>query len=439
MTPSGRRIPVLISRSALKEIEQNQDLSVVIATDITELKNKEEQLERARQTAEKASHAKTEFLANMSHEIRTPLNAIIGFSGFLLESSLMGDQQEHVNVIHDSGNALLSIVNDILDIAKIEAEERVLESTLFDLEALLCSVLQIATVKIRGHNKVCTRLKYSQQLPKRFISDPTAIRQIMTNLVSNALKFTEEGEVIITADARTLSSTEETTAGAGMCHLSISVSDTGIGIDPAILPTLFEKFVQADNSTTRRYGGTGLGLSITKSLVMLLGGTIDAYSSINEGSVFTVNLDLVAANEETCSRDDHAKHRANNFSVAQLRGVHVLVVEDNPVNQQLITKLLDNFGCQVTLAGNGQEALDLLRHQTYALVLMDLQMPVMGGVAATRIIRAEISETLPIIALTAAAMTTDLTESRDAGVNAFLSKPINVQALRETMLEFTAN
>jgi CheY-like chemotaxis protein len=218
------------------------------------------------------------------------------------------------------------------------------------------------------------------------------------------------------------------------------VSDTGIGLDQAALPTLFDKFVQADNSATRRFGGTVLGFSITKSLVELLGGSIHVTSELGQGSVFTVELDLQGVEDEAVTRvtEESVADEQGQSSADQLVGLRVLAVEDNPVNQQLIVKMLTNFGCQVAVAGDGAEAVALLRTKPFDIVLMDLQMPLMGGIEATKIIRAEISVTIPIIALTAAALMSDMAESRKVGVNAFLSKPINARLLRQTFIELSS-
>ncbi|MBF0490670.1 MAG: response regulator [Candidatus Omnitrophica bacterium] len=503
----------------------------------------------------------------MSHEIRTPMNAIIGFSDLLQGTNLDEVQKDYAETIKSSGDVLLVLINDILDISKIEAGSVRFEKISFNLEYLCGTVLKMMQSKVQGRN-VELLLEYRSGTPTHFMGDPTRIRQVLTNLVGNAIKFTEQGEIRVIVKASELHK-EQSSLGA----IEICVKDTGIGIPANKLDDVFELFTQADDSTTRKYGGTGLGLPISRTLAQKMGGDITVRSQYGKGSEFIFSLQLEVAqfitkdeislidevslkgkkivvvdnNEESLKlidsycksidmhmmfvassadklltwlggqqdlpdiiisdimmpdmsgvalverllkeeryagikfiahtsdarpgaaaeaqkagfdgflakpflrqelinvlqvvlADDKKKkkivtrHTAEELSI---KGVRVLVVEDKMANQKLIKVYLDMYGCVSDFANDGQQAIDKLKDNTYDICLMDLQMPVLGGIEATRIIRAEINKDIPIIALTAAAMKEDEEKALQSGMSDYLTKPIDRNKLRGQILKWT--
>jgi len=420
-------------------------------TDVSDLKRAHAQLEKLHHAAEAANRAKSEFLANMSHEIRTPLNGVIGMTSLLLDSSLNADQREMAAIAHSSGESLLAVLNDVLDFSKIEADQMVLERTDFELRAIVDQAVD--TIALRAAEKGLEMIVYvDPSLPVWQSGDPTRLRQVILNLLTNAVKFTEKGEIRIAARALNL-----TTAAT---KLRVEVADTGVGLSAEQSGKLFTAFVQADSSTTRRFGGTGLGLSICRRLIELMGGSIGVDSTVGSGSCFWFELPLCPANQPSAPplpaefsginvlvAEDHPEceaawnglaEPAGKVSSIGLGGMRVLIAEDNTVNQKIGRKILEKLGATVSVVENGKAAIDHVLTSPPDVILMDCQMPEMDGYEATRMIRAGAAGskamTMPIFALTAHASTEERDRCIAAGMDAHLTKPIDVSALR-SMLE----
>ncbi|MGJ7509019.1 PAS domain S-box protein [Variovorax sp. GT1P44] len=411
---------------------------ISVAVDVTDMRRAQEQLEslnlalneRSAQ-AESASKAKSEFLANMSHEIRSPLNAVIGLAYLLRQTSLDDRQREFLRKIDDASNALLDVINDILDISKIEAGEMALDESEFGLRELLDSVLAMMSVNA-GAKGIGLTLDADADLPARLIGDVTRIRQILVNLLSNAVKFTPEGSVRLNVQVKERLEDR--------VRLRFAVIDTGIGIAADVLDRLFTPFTQADSSTTRRFGGTGLGLSIVKQLTELMGGEFGVSSTPGSGSEFWVILPLDIAGEGAAQPvEEGQRPSAPSREVSidrRLAQMRVLVVDDSAVNLEVCRHILEREGAQVTVASNGREAVETLRNGrgAFDLVLMDVHMPMLDGNEATRLIRGELGLTvLPVVALTASALVAERERALEAGMNDFVSKPFDAEALVRTV------
>ncbi|WP_291724262.1 response regulator [Bernardetia sp.] len=402
----------------------NEGLESKVKERTAELMATNEDLKKAKEQAEAATKMKEQFLSTMSHEIRTPLNAIIGMTHLLKSDKLEGEMAENIEILEFSAQNLLSLINSVLDISKMEAGKMAFEQTQFDLPALIQNTVEIFKARADEKN-VLLRTNIDKNIPNALIGDSTRLSQILNNLIGNAIKFTEEGTVTITT--RLLHHKTE------KVELLFAVSDTGIGISPEKINAIFEDFSQAEEDTSRKYGGTGLGLAITKQLVELQGGTINVMSTLMVGSTFSFQLGFKIGKSKPI-----ATHLPDTVNIKNLRGVNILIVEDNKVNQILVKKFLNTWGAKFYVAENGQVALDLFKKHDFDVVLMDLQMPVMDGYEAARQIRlleANTDKFTPIIALTASTLLNERERIVQVGMNDFLSKPFNPNELYQKIAQ----
>ncbi|MBK1986577.1 response regulator [Sphaerospermopsis aphanizomenoides BCCUSP55] len=428
--------------SAKREKLNGQDCVIGVMKDITERKLAELALAKAKETAEAATKAKSEFLANMSHEIRTPMNGVLGMTELLASTNLTEIQRNFLQTIRESGDALLNIINDILDFSKIESGIVELEQRAFILEDILQSVFNL--LKLPALDKQIN-LQYLHQadIPKFLVGDGSRLRQILLNLVGNAIKFTEQGSIYIAVASRILLEQKQ-------CELLFKIKDTGIGINSDRILQLFQPFIQADASISRKYGGTGLGLTICKSLVELMGGTIwvESFGHVGgnppfnwtpnlteQGSTFyfTILVSLVSDIEQ--SKTSFCTQLEIDYTIAQKCPLKILLAEDNIVNQKVASQILKKLGYQMDLAKNGIEALKAVQNQSYDVVLMDMQMPEMDGLTATKLIRQTPINQPRIVAMTASALPSDRQACLDAGMDDYISKPIKIEEVVRTLLQ----
>ena len=414
ITKDGREITCTWHNTRLT----NEDGTVIamasLIQDVTEQISTRKELKAAKQLAEQSAKTKSEFLANMSHEIRTPMNGILGSASLLLDQDLSTQAKQFVNIIHYSAESLLAVINDILDFSKIDAGEMKTESIPMNIYEVIngaCDLLRHSAEQksLRLHVDI------SKTLEQYYYGDPSRLRQIILNLVGNAIKFTEHGQVRIGASA----------GGKDRGDISIVVVDTGVGIPNNKLDQIFQEFSQADNSVTRRFGGTGLGLAISKKLATLMGGDITVESQVGVGSQFAFSVPL-----STCKADSGITSESTLKSLTRDYDKHVLLVEDNQTNLIVGKKILERLGIRVDVAVNGVQAIERVLNFDYDLVLMDVQMPTMDGLEATRCIRNDKTLKQPyIIALTANALEEDRRCCMDSGMNGFVSKPMRLNNL----------
>jgi len=426
----GKLTDVLFNGSIYKDEYEKVLGVVIVARDVTDQKIISNQLNEAKAFAELATKiaeeaqikaegatriavdsvkAKQQFLSNMSHEIRTPMNAIIGFTKVVLKTELSSKQREYLQAIKTSGDALIVLINDILDLAKVSFEK-----VPFKMEKSIAAMIHVFDIKSQEKNVKLLK-EYDFSIPEVVLGDPVRLHQIILNLVSNAVKFTSKGKIIVSV--KLVQETDKEVI------IEFAVSDTGIGILENKMETIFENFQQASSGTSRIYGGTGLGLAIVKQLVEGQKGSIKVQSVIGQGSTFSFRLPFLKTNseaqiiEEIITLDDDIKN------------IKVLVVEDIALNQLLMRTLLDEFGFTCDIASNGQIAIDKLQTNTYDIILMDLQMPIMNGFEATEYIRNTLNLNVPIVALTADVTTVDIDKCKAVGMNDYLSKPVDERIL----------
>lgn len=385
------------------------------------------ELAEARDAALRASEAKSQFLANISHELRTPLNGIMGMAQLMIDTPMNREQRDMLNIIDQSSRDLYSLIEDLLDFAKIEQGSLKLAPTAFNLPASLNDVADLFAGMARAKGLTIVR-DFGPGLPERVIGDPLRLRQVLSNLLDNAIKFTDSGRVTLSASLGT--------SAEGRAHVQFAVNDTGIGIPESVQQKIFDAFAQADGSSTRRYGGAGMGLTICQQLTRLMGGSLWLESRPGEGSSFYFDLpfELATPVVEIPSAQPPAPAAAPTAAPIAAAERHILVVEDNPINQTLVKTILAKLGYRHTLAGNGQQALDALDAGDFDLILMDCQMPVMDGYEATRIIRHRelgSGRHIPILAVTAHALTGDRERCLEAGMDDYLAKPYRFEEIKQ--------
>ncbi|MBX2860757.1 MAG: response regulator [Vampirovibrio sp.] len=442
----GRAIPVEYTSKPIWEGDKITG-AVVTYKDITERKQAEEALKIAKEEAELSARVKSQFLANMSHEIRTPMNGVLGMTDILSKTDLTPQQRKYVSMVQKSAGNLLTVINDILDFSKIEAHKLELNVIPFTLREIVSETLEIAEVSV-NEKKLLLDHCIDDNVPENLIGDPDRLRQILTNLVSNAIKFTHQGSVHLSVKQNNLIENG--------VELTFCVADTGVGMKTEQQAQVFQPFSQADNSTARKYGGTGLGLSICRQLVEMMNGTMWVDSTYQEGSkfFFTARFALAAKTkgekgsqnnqplQSTVSISSVSKDtlEANDVDAIHEKPLRILLAEDNEINQMVAESILQEAGYTVVVSQNGQEALDTLKTELFDVILMDIHMPEMDGYEATAIIReqeAETGEHIPIIALTANAMSGDREKCIEIGMDGYVPKPFDPKALLKAINKVT--
>ena len=413
----------LVSAAPLLGDDGNIHGSIGIHWDITEMKQLEFELKGARNKAEESTKAKAMFLANMSHEIRTPLNGIVGMAEQLAQSQLDADQRYFIDIMRSASSTLLSIINDVLDISKIESGKFSIETTPFNLNETIRRTLSIFGEKAKQTN-VSLDIELMDDRGIMHLGDPHRLSQVLFNIVGNAIKFTQAGYVRVTSH---LARGEN-----DICFVSFSIEDTGVGMDMVYLAKVFEAFSQEDASITRKFGGSGLGLSIARSIVQIMGGTIQIESEKGKGTRVNIRIPMRISTEKT--KQDIVEMTDLQKS---LKGLRILAVEDNELNRMVLQVILKKCEVVVTIAHNGQEAINLIQEQEFDLVLMDVQMPIVDGLEATKYMRDELKLTTPIIGLSANAMREEVEICKQAGMNDYLVKPYSERALVEVMKKWS--
>jgi PAS domain S-box-containing protein len=412
-------VPVRINAIPLYNSEQSLEYAIAVFEDITKIKEAEYELVNARKLAEQALKIKETFLANMSHEIRTPLNAIVGFTDILSGSDLPDKEKDFIKIIQTSGINLLRIINDILDISKIEAGMMTFEVHPLSIRDIFQSLHSMLQGKIK-EKKIGLFFSTDDDVPEVLNGDPVRLTQILLNLIGNAIKFTAEGYVMISARMKSIED--------GVYTVSFFIKDTGIGIPEDRLQHIFERFSQVEHSTTRNYGGTGLGLSIARQLVQLQGGTMSVFSKEGSGSEFFFTLPFGKGDLPAMVKED--KSRAV-VDFEALRSRSILAVEDNPVNVELLVHMFGLKGLTLDIVHNGKQAVEQLAGKEYDIILMDMELPEMNGYDTTTYIRQQMRSEIPIIAMTAHAMAGEREKCLSLGMNDYISKPLNATLLFE--------